>query len=270
MSFYLTKRIKTGITYLFISIYFILKNEILFDIYMIFISLFCFWEFLFNYNISKTIRLTVIYFSIISLMLELYYKIIDKNIIISLILFPIVLLIYYINSNKDNINVNNNDNIKIYEIFFGWIYIEIPFFIVRYVYSLEGGKNIIIGLIILIWINDNIYHYLINNISKIKNFQFLYKYFDEKIEILGYNIIYSLLFGFIFYFIGNYNYDWLILSILIPLLIPISNLIYKTIIINNKYYIKYNNNILPGYNSFLEFFKTFIIISPIILGIFYI
>lgn len=254
----LNKRIQTGITFLFLSTYFILKNEILFNIYIILLSLFCFWEFLSIINCNKDIKIIIIYINIISLIIELYYKIIGKNIIISLILFPIIILLYYINLLSKDKFINFN---KLCQIFFGWIYIGIPFFILRYIYHLDKSRNIIIGFIILLWINDNIYYYLINN-NKIYNF------FDKKIEILLSNIIYSLIIGIIFYLISNYNYDWIIISLLIPLLIPISNIIYKEIIINNN--LKYCNNFLPGYSCFLDFFKNFIFILTIILGIFFI
>lgn len=257
-SFNLRNRILSGIIYIFIIIFSIYQKGHLFHLIMMIFSIICFLEFLILSNINQNIIQWNILFFMISLSCEFYYRMNHKNVISSLIFFPIACLIKNLFLNKAPLLILNQS----YKILFGWLYISIPFFLARYVYTFSKGHNIIMGVFIILWIHDSFSFLIGKKWGKKK----LVSFSNKTIEGFLGGMFFSLIFGIIF-FILDKNSIWLFISFIIAIFGTIGDIIES--LIKRTYHVKDSSNFFPGHGGFLDRLDSFIFTIPIIAGIFF-
>ncbi len=186
----------------------------------------------------------------------------EKGLILYIICFIPYSTIFFIIQLFSKTLSHEEKIMQINSLILGLVYIIIPFYLASYVYSLVG-KELILGIFILIWTNDS-FSYLIGK-----------KWGERKIAIsispkksiegfLG-GVISCLISGLILYNVWGKIY-WLILSFIVPIFATIGDLVESTI---KRYYSVKNSGIwFPGHGGFLDRLDSFIFVISIIATVF--
>lgn len=256
--FNLKNRVVSGIIYIIIIIYSIYKQDNLFHLIMMILSIICFLEFLILSKINQNIIQWNILFFMISLSFEYYSRMNNKDVISSLIIFPIACVIKNLFLNKEPLLILNQS----YKILFGWLYISIPFFLARYIYTFSKGHNIIMGVFIILWIHDSFSFLIGKKWGKKK----LVSFSNKTIEGFLGGMFFSLIFGIIFGLFYK-NYIWLFISFIIAIFGTIGDIFES--LIKRAYHVKDSSNLFPGHGGFLDRLDSFLFTIPIITGIFF-
>lgn len=241
--------------YIITILYVIIKGEILFYLLMISLSSICLLEFLFFSKISeKDIKLIMIFF-ILSIFIQFIAKINSKNLISTLFIFPFSYCMFKLLSNESSIEKINH----ISQVFFGWIYIEIPFFLARNLYIFKKENFFIIGLFILIWTNDTLAYLIGSKFGKRKLAAFISP--NKTIEGFLGGMFFCLICSFIFYNILEEKY-WLIIGIIVVIFGTLGDLVESSI--KRAYNIKNSSQLFLGHGGFLDRLDSFLLIIPIV------
>ncbi|WP_238784435.1 phosphatidate cytidylyltransferase [Blattabacterium cuenoti] len=257
--FNLLIRFFTGVGFIFLIVFSIEKGEKFFRIVMMILSFLCLFEFL-NMSRTKTILIKVVsLFFLLSIFLDIFM---EKGLILYIICFIPYSTIFFIIQLFSKTLSHEEKIMQINSLILGLVYIIIPFYLASYVYSLVG-KELILGIFILIWTNDS-FSYLIGK-----------KWGERKIAIsispkksiegfLG-GVISCLISGLILYNVWGKIY-WLILSFIVPIFATIGDLVESTI---KRYYSVKNSGIwFPGHGGFLDRLDSFIFVISIIATVF--
>ncbi|WP_185877215.1 phosphatidate cytidylyltransferase [Blattabacterium cuenoti] len=250
----LITRIFTGIIYIISVILSIQNGDKIFRIVMMSISSICFIEFLIMFKIKiELIKITFLFFFSI-----IFFDFLSK---IGFTLYLVFFVSYFITFSIIQLFLYYTKNDKILKISilsFGLIYIVIPFLLTCYIYMLYG-KKIILGIFILVWINDSLSYIIGNKWGKNKIFISI----SPKKSVEGYfgGLFFCILTGYLFCMIYKNNY-WLFFSFIISVFSSIGDLIES--IIKRHCNVKNSSIIFPGHGGFLDRLDSFIFVIPII------
>ncbi|WP_185873148.1 phosphatidate cytidylyltransferase [Blattabacterium cuenoti] len=254
-------RIFSGLIHVIIIIFSIEKGEKLFRIVMMLFSFICFLEFLIISETDIFLNKLIFLLFFISILLDIFFF---KN---GLILYMIIFFSYFLFFsiiqlfNKYN---HKKKFTKISNILFGLTYIVVPFFISYYIYSLYG-KRIMLGIFILIWVNDSLSYLIGRKWGKNK----IAISISPKKSIEGYigGLLFCILIGIFLYKIWKDKY-WLFFSLIVSIFGSIGDLIESTI--KRSYGVKNSSIWFPGHGGFLDRLDSFIFVIPIIFMILFI
>ncbi|WP_185872050.1 phosphatidate cytidylyltransferase [Blattabacterium cuenoti] len=251
-------RFLTGFIYVFLIIISIETGEKMFRIVMMLLSFFCLLEFLI---LSKTdiflIKIVCLFF-LFSILIDIFF--IKKGIIpyiICFIPYSIIFLLIQLFSKKYS---HKEKLIQVSHLTFGFFYIIMPFYLASYIYtSIYHGKELILGIFILIWTNDSFSYLIGKKWGKRK----IAISISPKKSIEGFigGLLFCLILGFLLYKIWKEKY-WFLLSFIIPIFSIIGDLIESTI--KRSYNVKNSGILFPGHGGFLDRLDSFIFIIPII------
>ncbi|WP_341651523.1 phosphatidate cytidylyltransferase [Blattabacterium cuenoti] len=252
-------RIFTGLIYVILILFSIEKGEKTFRIVMMMLSFFCLFEFLLILKTNTTlIKITFLFF-LFSILMDFFIKK-EKGLILYVIcfipysiIFLVIQFFYQKNSPKEKI-------VQISHLIFGLVYIIMPFYLASYIYAMiHNGKQLILGVFILIWTNDSL-SYLIGkkwgrrkiaiSISPKKSIE----------GVIG-GLFFCLILGFFLSKIWKEKY-WFILAITVPIFSTIGDLVESTI--KRSCSVKNSGILFPGHGGFLDRLDSFIFVVPII------
>jgi len=221
------------------------------------LSFFCLFEFLLilRTNISL-VRITSLFF-LFSILMDLFLEN-KKGSIIYIICFIPYSIIFFIIQLFSKKYSHKEKFIQMSYLIFGLIYIIMPFYLASYIYAIIG-KQLILGIFILIWTNDS-FSYLIGR-----------KWGDKKIAtsispkksiegVIG-GLFFCIILGFLLYKIWGIKY-WFILSFIIPIFSTIGDFVESSI--KRSFGVKNSGILFPGHGGFLDRLDSFIFVIPII------
>ncbi|WP_185850828.1 phosphatidate cytidylyltransferase [Blattabacterium cuenoti] len=259
MNFFI--RFFTGFIYIFLILFSIEKGEKYFRILMMILSFFCLYEFL---VISKTksffIKIISLFF-LLSIFFDFFMEMKEETLpyVISFIFSPIFFLgiqIFYQKTlpKKENI-------MQISNLIFGLVYIVLPFFLTFYIYkTVNSGKNLILGIFILIWIHDTLSYLIGKKFGKRKIASFISP--EKSLEGFFGGLFFCLIFGIFLYKIWDKKY-WCFFSFIIPIFSTIGDLVESYI--KRSYDVKNSGSGIwfPGHGGFLDRLDSLIFVIPI-------
>ncbi|WP_185858804.1 phosphatidate cytidylyltransferase [Blattabacterium cuenoti] len=260
-------RLLTGFFYVLLIVFSIENGEKIFRIIMMILSFFCLFEFLI---ISGTniilIKISSLFF-ILSILIDILM--IKKGLnsyIVCFIPYSIIFFVIQLFSDK----YSHKEKIaQVSHLTLGLVYIIIPFYLASYIYTtVYCGKNLILGIFILIWTHDSLSYLIGKKWGKTKIAVSISP--NKSIEGFLGGLFFCLILGFFLFRIWGKKY-WFILSFVIPILSTIGDFVES--IIKRSYNVKNSSVWLPGHGGFLDRLDSFIfvipIISTIVIGILY-
>ncbi|WP_185857789.1 phosphatidate cytidylyltransferase [Blattabacterium cuenoti] len=254
-------RFFTGLIYVISIVFSIEKGEKTFRIVMMILSFFCLLEFLLISKINTyLIKITSLFF-LFPIFIDLFFT--KKGLIaygVFFIPYSIIFLVIQLFSKKYS---HKEKIIQASYLTFGLVYIVLPFYLASYMYTIvHHGKQLILGVFILIWTNDSL-SYLIGkkwgkrriaiSISPKKSIE----------GIIG-GLFFCIILGFFLYKIWEKKY-WFILSFTVPIFSTIGDLVES--IIKRSCNVKNSGIWFPGHGGFLDRLDSFIFVIPIIASV---
>ncbi|WP_185863646.1 phosphatidate cytidylyltransferase [Blattabacterium cuenoti] len=252
-------RIFTGLIYIILILFSIEKGEKTFRIVMMMLSFFCLFEFLLILKTNTTLIKVSSLFFLFSILMDVFIKK-EKGLILYVICFipySIIFLAFQLfyskNSPKEKI-------VQISHLIFGLVYIIMPFYLASYIYAIiHHGKQLILGVFILIWTNDSLSYLIGKKWGKRKIAISISP--KKSIEGVIGGLFFSLILGFFLSKIWKEKY-WFILSIIVPIFSTIGDLVESTI--KRSCSVKNSGIFFPGHGGFLDRLDSFIFVIPII------
>ncbi|BAR92148.1 phosphatidate cytidylyltransferase [Blattabacterium cuenoti] len=253
-------RIFTGLVYVILILFSIEKGEQTFRIMMMLLSFFCLFEFLLILRTNITlIKITSLFF-LFSIFMDLFINKKEKGLILYVIcfipysiIFFIIQLFYTKSSSKEKI-------VQISHLIFGLVYIIMPFYLASYIYAMiHHGKQLILGVFILIWTNDSLSYLIGKKWGKRKIAISISP--KKSIEGVIGGLFSCLILGFFLSKIWKEKY-WFILAITVPIFSTIGDLVESTI--KRSCSVKDSGILFPGHGGFLDRLDSFIFVIPII------
>ncbi|WP_185866972.1 phosphatidate cytidylyltransferase [Blattabacterium cuenoti] len=250
-------RFFTGLIYVISIIFSIEKGEKTFRIVMMILSFFCLFEFLLILKTNTIlIKITSLFF-LFSILMDLFIEK-EKGLIpyiICFIPYSIIFLVIQLFSKKHS----RKEKIEqISNLIFGLMYITLPFYLASYIYR-YNGKQLILGVFILIWTNDSLSYLIGKKWGKRKIATSISP--KKSIEGVVGGLFFCLMLGFLLYKIWGKKY-WFILSLTVPIFSTIGDLVESSI--KRSYSVKNSGIWLPGHGGFLDRLDSFIFVIPII------
>ncbi|WP_185862534.1 phosphatidate cytidylyltransferase [Blattabacterium cuenoti] len=252
-------RFLTGLIYVFLIIFSIEKGEKFFRIVMMILSFFCLFEFLVILKTNTALIKIALLFLLSSIFVDF---LIGKGLILYIICFiPYSIIFFTIQLFSKN-SSHKEKITQISHLIFGLVYIIIPFLLASYIYTIYGGRELILGTFILIWTNDTLSYLIGRKWGKRK----IAVSISPKKSVEGFigGLFFCLIFGFLLYSIWKEKY-WFILAITIPIFATIGDLVESTI--KRSYSVKNSGIWFPGHGGFLDRLDSFIFVIPIISAI---
>ncbi|WP_185865844.1 phosphatidate cytidylyltransferase [Blattabacterium cuenoti] len=250
-------RFFTGFIYVFLIIFSIEKGEKIFRIVMMMLSFLCLFEFLIMSGTDIILIKVASLFFLFSILMDIFIKKGLIPYIICLIPYSIIFFIIQLFSKK----YSHQEKItQVSHLTFGLVYIIIPFFLASYIYTtIHHGKELILGIFILIWTNDSLSYLIGKKWGKIK----IAISISPKKSVEGFigGFFFCLILGFFLYKIWGKKY-WFILSFMVPIFSTIGDLFESTI--KRSYNVKNSGIWFPGHGGFLDRLDSFIFVIPII------
>ncbi|WP_185857148.1 phosphatidate cytidylyltransferase [Blattabacterium cuenoti] len=252
-------RFFTGLIYVVSIIFSIEKGEKTFRIVMMLLSFLCLFEFLLILKTSITlIKITSLFF-LFSIFMDFFMEK-EKGLIpyvICFIPYSIIFLIIQLFSNK----YSHKEKIaQASHLIFGLVYIIMPFYLASYIYAIiHHGKQLILGVFILIWTNDSLSYLIGKKWGKRKIAISISP--KKSIEGVIGGIFFCIILGFLLYKIWGNKY-WFILSFTVPIFSTIGDLVESTI--KRSFSVKNSGVWFPGHGGFLDRLDSFIFVIPII------
>lgn len=263
----LTKRIIFGAIYIAIIILATTTTNYAFAIIFGTFMLFCTYEF----NKMNKVKSVVPYLINSSLFLiSIYYYLLD-DIQCSKRIALILLFIVFFNFIIELRNKQNTISSNLANSFISAFYIGIPFMLLTSIYHKNEFYtfNIVLGIFILLWVNDSFAYLVGKNFGKHK----LFERISPKKTIEGFigGLVFTLIAGVI---IAKYNpihlhnikehmYPmWTIVSLIISVFGTIGDLIES--MFKRQAGVKDSSNLIPGHGGFLDRLDSFIFVVPFI------
>ncbi|WP_185876660.1 phosphatidate cytidylyltransferase [Blattabacterium cuenoti] len=252
--FNLLTRLFTGLIYISLVIFSIEKGEKTFRIMMMILSFLCLFEFLIISGTDTILTKIVSLFFLSSIIMDFF---LEKGHILYIICFIPYSVTFFIiqlflkkKSYKERI-------VQIGNLIFGFVYIIIPFYLASYIYTY--GKKLILGIFILIWINDSLSYLVGKRWGRIK----IATSISPKKSVEGFigGFLFCSATGFFLYKIWDKEY-WIILSFIVSIFSTIGDLIES--LIKRSYNVKNSSIFFPGHGGFLDRLDSFIIVIPVI------
>ncbi len=135
-----------------------------------------------------------------------------------------------------------------------------PFYLASYIYAMiHHGKQLILGVFILIWTNDSLSYLIGKKWGKRKIAISISP--KKSIEGVIGGLFSSLILGFFLYKIWKEKY-WFILALTVPIFSTIGDLVESTI--KRSCSVKNSGIFFPGHGGFLDRLDSFIFVIPII------
>ncbi|WP_185868864.1 phosphatidate cytidylyltransferase [Blattabacterium cuenoti] len=250
-------RFITGFIYVFLIIFSIEKGEKIFRIVMMMLSFFCLFEFLIILETDIFLVKIASLFFLFSVLMDVF---INKGLILYMVCFVLYSITFFIIQLFSKKHSHREKIKQISHLTFGFVYIIIPFYLASYIYSsINHGKEIILGIFILIWTNDTLSYLIGKKWGKKK----IAVSISPKKSVEGFigGLLFCLIIGFFFYKIWGEKY-WFILSFMIPIFSTIGDLIES--LIKRSYNVKDSGILFPGHGGFLDRLDSFIFVIPII------
>lgn len=250
-------RLVSGIVYVGTVLYAAFTSEIIFNLLMMTFSALCFWEFLTLSKMPRNLVQWSVIFIVFSMCIELFDRMRGKDLTGGLILFPIACFVMKLFSNDSPVE----KICQLSQMFFAWVYIGTPFFMVRHLYTIDGGKNLIMGLFILIWINDTL-AYLVGQIwGKRKLLSFI----SPKKTVEGFlgGVFFCMLCGFVFYNIWGERY-WMAMGLIVSVFGTLGDLVES--VVKRAYGVKDSSRLFPGHGGFLDRLDSFVFVIPVVMA----
>ncbi|AGW85994.1 Phosphatidate cytidylyltransferase [Blattabacterium sp. (Nauphoeta cinerea)] len=153
--------------------------------------------------------------------------------------------------------------VQVSHLIFGLIYIIMPFYLASYIYSIiHHGKQLILGIFILIWTNDSLSYLIGRKWGKRKIAISISP--KKSIEGVIGGLFFCIILGFFLYKIWEKKY-WFILSVTVPIFSTIGDLVESTI--KRSCNVKNSGVWFPGHGGFLDRLDSFIFVIPIIAAV---
>ncbi|WP_185860543.1 phosphatidate cytidylyltransferase [Blattabacterium cuenoti] len=252
-------RFITGLIYVISIIFSIEKGEKTFRIVMMILSLFCLFEFLLILRINTIlIKITSLFF-LLSIIMDIFIGK-EKGLISYIICFipySIIFLMIQLFSKKYS---HKEKIIQASHLIFGLMYIIMPFYLASYIYTMiHNGKQLILGIFILIWTNDSLSYLIGKKWGKRKIAISVSP--KKSIEGVIAGLFFCIILGFFLYKVWGEKY-WFILSFTIPIFSTIGDLVESTI--KRSCSVKNSGVLFPGHGGFLDRLDSFIFVIPII------
>ncbi|AER40692.1 MAG: phosphatidate cytidylyltransferase [Flavobacteriales bacterium] len=248
-------RLFTGFIYILLIVLSIEKGEKIFRIVMMILSFFCLFEFL-VISKTKTFLIKIVSsFFLFSIFIDFFM---EKGLILYIVCFiPYSITFFTIQlfsrkySHKEKIA-------QVSHLIFGLIYIIMPFYLASYIYTIHGGKKLILGTFILIWTNDTLSYLIGKKWGKRK----IAISISPKKSVEGFlgGLFFCLILGI--YLSKIWEKYWVILSFTVPIFATIGDLVESTI--KRSYSVKNSGIWFPGHGGFLDRLDSFIFVIPII------
>ncbi|WP_185877741.1 phosphatidate cytidylyltransferase [Blattabacterium cuenoti] len=248
-------RIFSGIIHIIIIIFSIEKGDKLFRIMMMLFSFICLTEFLMISNTKIFLKKLVFLLFLIIIIVDIFFV---KNGLILYIMGFFYYFLFFSIIQLFNKSSYEEKMINIKNILFGLTYIVVPFFISCYIYSLYG-KKMILGIFILIWINDSLSYVVGKKWGKNKISISISP--KKSIEGCFGGLLFCIIIGIVLSKIWEEKY-WLFFSFIISIFGTIGDLIESTI--KRSYGVKNSGIWFPGHGGFFDRLDSFIFVIPII------
>ncbi|WP_041935996.1 phosphatidate cytidylyltransferase [Blattabacterium sp. (Nauphoeta cinerea)] len=255
-------RFLTGLIYVVSIIFSIEKGEKIFRIVMMILSFFCLFEFLLILKTNITLVKVTFLFFLFPILIDIF---IDKQkglkpYIIFFIPYSIIFLMIQLFYNKCS---HKEKIVQVSHLIFGLIYIIMPFYLASYIYSIiHHGKQLILGIFILIWTNDSLSYLIGRKWGKRKIAISISP--KKSIEGVIGGLFFCIILGFFLYKIWEKKY-WFILSVTVPIFSTIGDLVESTI--KRSCNVKNSGVWFPGHGGFLDRLDSFIFVIPIIAAV---
>ncbi|XCI75710.1 MAG: phosphatidate cytidylyltransferase [Flavobacteriales bacterium] len=253
-------RLCSGVVYIGLVLYAIFASSIIFHILMIIFSTLCLWEFFVFSKMQAILIKKIMVFVALSMLVELINRIRGSDPTVGLIIFPIM----YFTSELFSKAIPIEKVQQLSQVFFGWIYIGVPFFLARHLYAFhDQGKNLIIGLFILIWVNDTL-AYLVGHWWGKKK---LAPSVSPKKTVEGFlgGLFSCLVCSLIFYKIWGEWY-WFMIGLIVAVFGTLGDLVES--VIKRAYGVTNSGKFFPGHGGFLDRLDSFIFVIPMVVSYF--
>ncbi|BAM99691.1 phosphatidate cytidylyltransferase [Blattabacterium cuenoti] len=253
-------RIFTGLVYVILILFSIEKGEQTFRIMMMLLSFFCLFEFLLILRTNTTlIKITSLFF-LFSIFMDLFINKKEKGLILYVICFIPYSIIFFVIQLFSTKSSSKEKIVQISHLIFGLVYIIMPFYLASYIYAMiHHGKQLILGVFILIWTNDSLSYLIGKKWGKRKIAISISP--KKSIEGVIGGLFSCLILGFFLSKIWKEKY-WFILSITVPIFSTIGDLVESTI--KRSCSVKDSGILFPGHGGFLDRLDSFIFVIPII------
>lgn len=250
------KRFWPGLIYVGLILYAVFLGDAIFHLLMMVFSAICLWEFLVFSKMPRALVQWVIFFIVLSMCIEWVGRMRGRDLMGGLILFPISCLVFKLFSKERSLV----KILQLSQVFFGWLYIGMPFFLARHLYTFDGGKNLIMGLFILIWGNDTSAYLVGRRWGKRKLAPSISP--RKTIEGLWGGTIFCLICGLIFSIWGE-RY-WLMMGLIVAVFGTLGDLVESGI--KRAYGVKDSSRLFPGHGGFLDRLDSFIFVIPVVIA----
>ncbi|WP_185849052.1 phosphatidate cytidylyltransferase [Blattabacterium cuenoti] len=252
-------RFFTGLIYVTSIIFSIEKGERTFRIVMMMLSFFCLFEFLLILKTNTTLIKVTSLFFLLPILIDFFVKK-EKGFIpyiICFIPYSIIFLVIQLFSDKYS---HKEKIVQASHLIFGLAYIIMPFYLASYIYTMIlHGKQLILGIFILIWTNDSLSYLIGKKWGKRKIATSISP--KKSMEGVIGGLFFCIMLGFLLYKIWGKKY-WFILSFTVPIFSTIGDLVESTI--KRSYSVKNSGIWFPGHGGFLDRLDSFIFVIPII------
>ncbi|QIK16609.1 phosphatidate cytidylyltransferase [Blattabacterium sp. DPU] len=252
-------RIFTGLIYVVTIIFSIEKGEKIFRIVMMILSFFCLFELLLILKTNIVLIKITFPFFLLSIFIDIFLEK-EKGLIpyiICFIPYSIIFLIIQLFSKK----YSHKEKIgQVSHLIFGLVYVIMPFYLASYIYTIiDHGKQLILGIFILIWTNDSLSYLIGKKWGKRKIAISISP--KKSIEGVIGGLFSCIILGFFLYKTWGEKY-WFILSFSVPIFSTIGDLVES--IIKRSCSVKNSGILFPGHGGFLDRFDSFIFVIPIV------
>ncbi|WP_185853164.1 phosphatidate cytidylyltransferase [Blattabacterium cuenoti] len=250
-------RLFTGFVYVVLIIFSIEKGEKIFRIVMMILSFLCLFEFLIISGTDIILIKVASLFFLFPILMDIFTK---KGLIPYIICFIPYSIIFFIIQLFSKKYSHREKITQVSHLIFGFVYIIIPFYLASYIYSnIYHGKELILGIFILIWTNDTLSYLIGRKWGKRK----IAMSISPKKSVEGFigGLLFCLILGFFLYKIWGEKY-WGVLAFMVPIFSTIGDLVESTI--KRSYNVKNSGIWFPGHGGFLDRLDSFIFVIPII------
>ncbi|WP_185870342.1 phosphatidate cytidylyltransferase [Blattabacterium cuenoti] len=248
-------RFFTGFIFIFLIVFSIERGEKFFRIVMMILSFLCLFEFLIISKTNTTLIKIVSLFFLFSILADIFMK---KGLILYIICFIPYSIIFFIIQLFSKTFSHEEKITQVSHLILGLVYIIVPFYLASYIYIIVG-KELVLGIFILIWTNDSLSYLIGKKWGKRK----IAMSISPKKSIEGFigGLFFCLISGIFLYNAWGKKY-WLILSFVVPIFATIGDLVESTI--KRSYSVKNSGIWFPGHGGFLDRLDSFIFVIPII------
>ncbi|XOD69764.1 MAG: phosphatidate cytidylyltransferase [Flavobacteriales bacterium AspAUS03] len=254
-------RFLSGFIYIGLVLYAIFASSMLFHMLMMIFSILCLWEFFVFSKMRVVLIRKIMVFVALSMLVEILNRIRGSDPTVCLILFPMMCFISELFSKSIPIEKIH----RLSQVFFGWMYVGVPFFLARHFYTCyDQGKNLIMGLFILIWVNDTLAYLVGRRWGKKKIFPSVSP--EKTIEGFLGGFFFCLLCSLIFYKIWGEWY-WFVMGLVVTIFGTLGDLLES--VLKRAYGVKDSGKFFPGHGGFLDRLDSFVFVIPIVVSYFF-